>query len=435
VTRRTHAALEDFALVLRMIFGVAYGTRARFNSTEGTWKLPNGSYVELGMLADDSHYARYQGRSFSLIACDEASQYPTPRLLDLLRSNLRAERGVPTRFLLTGNPGSVGHAWVARRHVRTGAAPWQVYTERDTGACFVTCPSTVTDNPHVDADAYRRQLAAACAGDPELLRAWTEGDWSVSRGAFFGDVCSESRVAFGPWEPATWPRRSSASEWRTYIAHDFGSSAPSATYVCSRSPGATGPDRRWYPRESVLLLDELATTDPLDPTRGMGWTVPVLAEAIRELCGRWGVSPHGVADDAVFNKTGSSAGSIADEFRRERVHFRPARKGSRIAGWQRMRRLLADAGEVDGPGLYVSRACRFWWETVPVLPRDPRRPEDVDSRANDHAADATRYGVLAASVEGITTFDPEAVLLGGSTDAYEARWMRWERAQERRGGA
>jgi hypothetical protein len=66
VIRRTHAALEDFALVLRTIFGAAYGGRARFNAAEGIWKLPNGAYVELGQLAEDSHYARYQGRSFSL---------------------------------------------------------------------------------------------------------------------------------------------------------------------------------------------------------------------------------------------------------------------------------------------------------------------------------------------------------------------------------
>ena len=41
------------------------------------------------------------------------------------------------------------------------------------------------------------------------------------------------------------------------------------------------------------------------------------------------------------------------------VHFEPARKGDRVSGWHRMRRLLADAGKPDRPGLYVSRACRY----------------------------------------------------------------------------
>ena len=56
--------------------------------------------------------------------------------------------------------------------------------------------------------------------------------------------------------------------------------------------------------------------------------------------------------------------------------------------------MLQAAGEPDRPGLYVSRACRFWWDTVPTLPRDPRKPDDVDTRAIDHCADAARYGLL-----------------------------------------
>jgi hypothetical protein len=46
------------------------------------------------------------------------------------------------------------------------------------------------------------------------------------------------------------------------------------------------------------------------------------------------------------------------------------------------------------PGLYISERCRYWLETVPFLDRDPRRPEDLDTRGPDHAADATRYGLL-----------------------------------------
>ena len=45
------------------------------------------------------------------------------------------------------------------------------------------------------------------------------------------------------------------------------------------------------------------------------------------------------------------------------------------------------------PALYVSRLCRYWLLTVPSLPRDARRVEDVDSTAIDHAADACRYAL------------------------------------------
>jgi hypothetical protein len=63
-------------------------------------------------------------------------------------------------------------------------------------------------------------------------------------------------------------------------------------------------------------------------------------------------------------------------------------------GWERMRRLLADAGKPDVPGLYIARNCMYTWATLPFLGRDPRRPDDVDSRGADHAADALRYACV-----------------------------------------
>ncbi len=124
---------------------------------------------------------------------------------------------------------------------------------------------------------------------------------------------------------------------------------------------------------------------------GLGWTAAQTAEGIRDLCWPWKAAPHGAADDSIFARTGHTGGSLAEEFARCGVHFEPAQKGGRIAGWQIMKRLLANAGRPDKPGLYVSRACRYFWQTVPFLARDDRRIEDVDSDGPDHAADAGRY--------------------------------------------
>jgi len=117
------------------------------------------------------------------------------------------------------------------------------------------------------------------------------------------------------------------------------------------------------------------------------------------MCQRWNVKPQGVADDAVFARTGSGAGSIADEFMRAGVHFDPAKKTDRLTGWNILRRLLSDAGKPDVPGLYISRGCEYFWETVPYLGRDQKRVEDVDSQGADHAADAVRYGCLRTRME------------------------------------
>ena len=388
--RQSHKGCADFEALCLENFGAIYSKALRFNGQEGLFRFPNGATLEINQLADAADYAKFHGRSFRpLIAIDECGQYATPELIDRMRSNLRGPKDMATRFVLAANPGDVGHMWLSARYVFTGA-PWKPFTDKASGRKFVSAPSTFLDNPFIDQAEYRKQLESSCPTDPELLRAWLEGDWAVARGAYFAAVLDERRVATDPWEAIPLYR---GERWDTWLAHDFGSSAPSCTYLFAKSPGATGPDGRWYARDSLVVVDELATNDPVHLNKGMEYTVPRLADEIKAFCKRWGVVPQGCADDAIFAKTGSGLGSIAEEFRMQGVHFQQAQKGDRIGGWTRMRRLLADAGKADVPGLFVARHCKYFWATVPYLGRDPRRVEDVDSRGPDHAADAIRYGI------------------------------------------
>lgn len=390
--RRTYRALADFELVTRDIFGQVYGTAARYNGAEHVWRMPGGAYMELSQLEGPGDYSKFQGRSFSLLLVDEAGEYSQPADLDRLRSNLRGPKGVPIRTVMAANPGGVGHAWLAKRYVFKDE-PWKPFDETVSDRQWVYAPSTYQDNDALDQEQYRSQLRAACPTDPELLKAWLTGDWAIARGAYFGSVIDESRNAVECWEklPDVGYLAPRGTIWEYYLCHDYGSSAPSVTYIVGKSPGDE-VNGRWYARDSLVLIDELATVDPDNLNQGMGYTVPRLADEIKELCAKYGIPAKGYADDAIFSKHGSAAGSIADEFSRAGVHFDPAKKGDRIPGWETMRRLLSNAGEPDVPGLYISRACGYWWETVPYLGRDPRRVEDVDTRGPDHAADATRYG-------------------------------------------
>ncbi len=320
-------------------------------------------------------------------------------LLDMLRSNLRGSDGVPVRVVIAANPGGVGHQWLARRYALRGT-PWLPFEEPDSGRQFVSCPSTHRDNPHISRDEYRQQILAGCPSDPELARAWLEGDWTVARGAFFAGVLSEQRSALEPWplptdseESRRWWAMAEDRGWRFELSYDHGSAAPAVCFVVAKSPGDWGPDGHHFPADSVLLIDELHTAEPGNLTKGLQWPIPKIAEAIREMCDRWGISPSGVADDAIFAQHGSQAGSIGDEFSRCGVNFRRAGKGSRVHGWEKLRRLMSDAGKPDVPGFYVSRACTGFWQTVPTLPRDPRKPDDVDSRGLDHWCDSARYSL------------------------------------------
>lgn len=384
--RRTYKGMADFELITRELFGMVYGTGARYNAGEHVWRFPNNGYMELGQLESHADYTKYQGRSFTLLMVDEAGQYPLPDLLDIMRSNLRGPADMPVRVVVAANPGGPGHHWLAKRYVFQ-EKPWKPFHEDKSKRQWIYAPSTFIGNQFIDTDQYRDQLQSACPDDPELLRAWIDGDWAVNRGAYFANVIDENRNATAPWDHIP-------EDWIVYLCHDFGSSAPSVTYICAVSPGAIGPDGQHYPRDSIVLVDELATNRRENLNAGLGWTVPVMADEIKKWCLEWDVKPKGVADDAIFARTGSGAGSIADEFRKEGVTFEPARKADRLTGWNIMRRLLAEAGKPDRPGLYIARHCKYFWDTVPYLARDQKRVEDLESTGPDHAADAVRYGCL-----------------------------------------
>ncbi len=391
--RKTFRGLGDFELVTRELFGQVYGAAARYNAAEHVWRFPNGAYMELDQLETAADYAKYQGRSFTLLLVDEAGQYSDPSLLDLMRSNMRGSKQIPIRMIVAANPGGAGHAWLAKRYVFAGG-PWEMFTEPKSKRPWVYAPSTFAGNDLIDREQYADALTASCPDDPELLAAWTDGDWAISRGAYFASVLSEDRNAINPWE--TLP--DIAEGWDNWLAHDFGSAAPSVTLLVAKSPGAEH-EGKFYPRNSLVLVDELATVKKDNLNSGLGWTAAVTAEAIKsELCAKWDCYPSGVADDACFARQGATAGSIADEFAQKGVYFQPARKADRISGWQKMKRLLSDAGKPDRSGLYISRACSYWWNTVPYLARDEKRAEDLDSSGPDHAADACRYGLLAETL-------------------------------------
>lgn len=386
VVRRDFPSLRDFEAEARFLFASAY-RGARYNGSHHIWQFPNGATCQLDQIETLADFGKYQGKSYSLIVADEAGQFPDPALIDLLRSSLRSKVGVPCRMILSANPGGVGHSWVQKRHV-AGVTPWEPYLEPKTNRVFVTAPSVYVDNPFLDED-YRHQLEAATATDEALKKAWILGDWNIAKGGFFAAVFDTERNVVPPWRNL--PRDYG---WEFFIAGDHGSAAPAVFYLCARSPGARGPDDRFYPAGSVILFDEIAFVERDSLSRGLGLTVPSMATEVVEQCKAWGVSPAGAMDDACFASHGSASGTLANEYRRAGLRIHPARKGDRATGWELMRRMLADAGAPDKPGLYVSERCAYWLATVPFLPRNPRRIEDVDTTAPDHGADASRYALL-----------------------------------------
>lgn len=403
-----YKSLTDVEETIGQFFDRLWGPRNHnLNKGSHRWELPTGTYFELGVLPDGDHGRRYyertyQGRSFTHVYIDEAQQWSAAEVIDLVTSNLRGP--IDTRLTVLANPGGLGHQWLVQRYIKA-AEPWTPFEIRkeirigdeieETRRTWISCPSTYRDNPHLG-DDYLANLASSCGHDEELLKAWVTGNWDIARGSYFAAVLDSPRIKF------TWPPPREWGNWRAdgwdfWLAYDHGTAAPAVCYVVGKSPGAMGPDSRYYPHGSILLLDEYACHREGDLGRAFGWTVPQLAAPIRNLADRWHVDYAGLADDQCFAEEGHEH-TIAEEYGLEGIRWRKARKGARAPRFLQMKRMLDAAGNGEGSGLYVSTKCDYWWRTVPFIVHDPSNPEVPLKCSTDHGLDASSYG-LASAIE------------------------------------
>ena len=111
------------------------------------------------------------------------------------------------------------------------------------------------------------------------------------------------------------------------------------------------------------------------------------------------IPTSGVADGQIFNQLEADVPTIASKMADEGVWWAPADKsaGSRINGLQLVRdRLEAVQKDKEEPGIYFMEHCRAATATLPTLPRDDKKPDDVNTKAEDHVYDDVRYAVLHA---------------------------------------
>ena len=378
------------------------------NLTDHVIRCPNGAQVEIGQINSPQSYRRHEGRDATLLVFDEYGHVRDRRWVDRLKANLRSRKGVPLRVILTANPGGYQHAYVHRTFIR-GRVPWEPF-EVD-GETWVWAPSTFRDNPHIDQKDYSKRLLAAAGHDRELERAMRDGDWNINRGAFFVDLDEKyhaladadlpvdelAAILPGETHPGKifWARGA-----HTYISGDWGLSAPSVVLFCVR---LLQPFKK-FPAGSLLVIDEIATADPEDPEVGLGWPPSKLADAVVERCAKWNIYPSGVCDDAH-----GLDDSLLKVFEKNGLYLKRPDK-QRVSGWATVKELIANARETPPrkPGLWISPRCRYLWETLPNLIRDPLRPEDLSSTGPDHGADALRYAAtheLSVASGGRLTYE------------------------------
>jgi hypothetical protein len=159
------------------------------------------------------------------------------------------------------------------------------------------------------------------------------------------------------------------------------------------------------------------TKKPNEGTKKLAVEIAKEIIAFEEKAGwRWGkkwdesrVQP-GPADSSIYDAENGVC--ISDDMAKVGVKWTKADKspGSRKTGWEKLRMLMRASTQfpMEAPGIFIFSNCTDGFiRTVPVLPRDKRDPDDVDTEAEDHAGDDTRYRITVVRHSGGT------VRLGG----------------------
>lgn len=367
--RRTYGELKESLLAELAQRGYAAALGALWNGADYELKFPNGSVIMFRYAESVKDATRRQGGQYQLLVFDERTLTP-PDVVSFLESRLRSGRAdIPVLGIRsTANPGGPGHGAVKSRYIKPTSYGRRVITD-ERGRTVRFIPSKLSDNPHVNPE-YAADLKAL----PEKLRtAFLEGNWDVFSGAMFGELNRDRHII----QPVTLP-----ASWQRYNGIDWGFAAP----WCVLWAAVDEDGRVWVYRE----LYEAGVGEAAQATQILAAEADGERVAVR------------YADDAMWATRGD-AKPISQVYAENGVHLSPAGKGagSRVTGWQRIHSYLAEGpacphhralGWDTCPRLHVFPQCENLFRELADLPHATKGdPEDADTKASDHAADALRY--------------------------------------------
>ncbi len=423
--RETYPQLDDVKKKCRKMFFSMFPT-ATFNKNDHTWTFPDGEQLLLRHMKTPEDYQNYHGHEYPWIGWEELTNWATDECYKLMMSCSRSsvdpnrrdknKQPMPRKYRATTNPYGKGHGWVKRR--------WQlpamrgkilsVEEEYEGGKKEIrpriAIHSAFKENLKLLAAEpdYEMNIRSA-ARNPAELAAWLYGDWDITSGGMFDDIWDSKCHVL---EPFTIPKT-----WRIDRSFDWGSSAPASVGWWAESDGCDVRlnDGRIMStvKGDLFRISEWYVAYP-GSNKGMKKTPHEIATGIVQAELDMGYRNRketrvraGPADSSIWDDSGGP--SIATQMLKQvRIDGRPyagvswvradKTAGSRKNGWEEIRQRLKNAKKPDGgvrekPGIFIFNTCVSFIATVPVLPRDAKDPDDVDTDAEDHIADETRYRV------------------------------------------
>lgn len=424
---REYKNLDDLVSKSRRWFnGFQDGARFLSSSQDYKWIWPTGEELLFRSVKKDADYWNFHGQEFPFIGWNELCKYPSSTLFDMLlscnRTSFTPEKDNPNvpplrmEVFATANPYGPGHGWVKQRFIDPAPNGHVVRTTTSVYSPTAKERVNVVKTQVAIFGSYKENiyLPLEYIADLEKItddakrRAWLLGDWDIVAGGAFSDVWDRSVHVI--------PHFDVPYSWRVDRAFDWGSTHPSATIWFAEADGTEAHfrDGRVFcpPRGTLVGIGELYTNDPQSTNKGLMWGASKIAQKIREretfmlahkLIQRkpW----PGPADNQIRTRTNLDVDTIEVFMQKEGISWTESDKtsGSRAIGLQLARDRLEFAkqwkahGDAPGPGLFFTTNCPKSIATIPMLPRNEDDMDDVDTEAEDHLWDATRYRILAGS--------------------------------------
>ena len=408
IFRRTYRELEDTVITEALRW---YPKEiATYNVGRHEMALVNGSRILFRHCSSIKDMYDYAGSEMHALYMDELTSFEQ-QIFTFFKTRLRArkELGITPVVRCASNPGNIGHGWVKKYFVDAGPYGAMVeHTVKSRAAKkarkFTTqyIPALATDNPYIT-DDYLFELERK----PEALRrALLLGDWDAFEGQVFIEWKDDpEHYADRLWTHVISPFKVPVN-WPRYMSFDHGYSKPFSVQWY-----AIGPDscaylyREWYGCE----WGEANVGIKLSPRQ----IAEGIIERDKESEAKDNIVVDRIADPSIFER--SRGDSVAQQMEPNNglpgIYFRKG-DNARLAGKMQMHeRLRFDSS--GHPLLQVFTTCKDFIRTIPNLPYDPKRPEDVDTNAEEHEYDSFRYFAMARpapmrseEIETRKTFDP-----------------------------
>ena len=401
------------------------------------WVWPTGEELLFRHVKKIEDYDGFHGHEYPFVGWNELTRYAAPDLyekfMSVNRSTFDPERDTPKdkhcRYLTsnglplppiplevfsTTNPDGPGHNWVKDRFIDAAPRGTVVRTEVEVFNPQTQQNEIVVKTQVAIFGSYRenRYLPPEYVAelekitDPNLRKAWLYGDWDISAGDAFGDLWKENVHVL--------PRFVIPSSWHIDRAFDWGSSHPFSVGWWAEANGeeativlSDGEVKRFCPPPGTLVqFFEYYGSDKIGSNKGLKKPASEIAEKTRDIeialmNNGWikGQPWPGPADNQIRDVREADVDTIEKKMAAKGVRWEESDKspGSRKNGMELFRERLNAAIKGEGPAIYFMANCRASIKLIPKLPRDPLKIDDVDTTAEDHSWDMTRYRVLKGS--------------------------------------